>query len=154
MKINDMKQQSSLITPHVQLEGLSLWVHGYQFPEIEDDWDGNWLNVSACCRVEDTEVWVKGPILHLSEIKRWMEECEQLSRTLSGKAALACMEPNLKVNLQMDKLGAIAMTVEITPDHLAQKHQFCFTIDQSYLEKLIRECRQVLLEHPMRENKK
>lgn len=147
-----MKPQTSITTaPHVELEGLSIWVHGYEFPEIKDYWDGNWLNVTARCRVEDTQVWVRGPILHLSEIKQWLAECEQMSHALSGKAELASREPGLKVNLQMNKPGSVAMTVDLTPDHLTQRHQFCFTIDQSYLKKLIRECEQVLQEYPIKE---
>ena len=27
----------------------SFWVHGWQFPEAQDLWDGNWLNVTAHC---------------------------------------------------------------------------------------------------------
>jgi hypothetical protein len=31
--------------PDLQIAGLSLWVFGYQFPNTNDFWDGNWLNV-------------------------------------------------------------------------------------------------------------
>jgi hypothetical protein len=27
--------------PAIQLAGLSIWVHGRQFPDLHDYWDGN-----------------------------------------------------------------------------------------------------------------
>jgi len=58
--------------PDLQVGGLQLWIHARQFPDSEDYWDGNWLMVTVRCCASGAEVWVKGPILHLSELHHWM----------------------------------------------------------------------------------
>jgi len=35
--------------PDLKLEGLQIWIHGRQFPDAADYWDGNWLRVTAHC---------------------------------------------------------------------------------------------------------
>ena len=40
--------------------------------------------------------------------------------------------------------------VDITPDHLQQRHVFHFEIDQSYLPGLIRQCDRIVRDHPPR----
>ena len=32
--------------PDIKLAGLQIWVHGRQFPDSDDYWDGNWLYVT------------------------------------------------------------------------------------------------------------
>jgi hypothetical protein len=51
--------------------------------------------------------------------------------------------------LEVEKLGHINMKVDITPDSLLQKHTIVFEIDQSYLPKLISECKMVLEKYPI-----
>jgi hypothetical protein len=139
-----------LEAPNIQIEGLSIWVHGREFPEETDYWDGNWLRVTVECSSNGAEVSVSGPIIHLSELAAWTDAAEKLHKTLHGEANLDCIEPELSVELVIDKLGSISMTVNITPDHLLQEHCFRFKIDQSYLPELIRSCRTVLASYPIR----
>jgi hypothetical protein len=63
----------------------------------------------------------------------WYNEATRLYDTVTGEAALKCMEPELNILLKAESLGHIAMTVHITPDHLNQLHRFRFELDQSYL---------------------
>lgn len=123
---------------------LSIWVLGRQFPDSPDYWDGNWLDVVAHCSDRGASVTVSGPILHLGEIKRWMEEMEEMDRTLTGTAGLPTLEPNLSVALECNKLGQITATCRITPDQLAQTHEFIFPMDQSYLKSMVSQCCKVL----------
>ncbi len=139
--------------PDIKLAGLSIWIHQRQFPEAEDYDDGNWLIITACCEASGATVWTKGPIIHLSEIYRLMKGCEQMSDSLSGEAQLGCMEPELDLTLKMLKNGRIKMEVEISPAHLTQTHWFRFDIDQSYLPKLIRDCRKALDKYPIKHNR-
>jgi hypothetical protein len=60
------------------------------------------------------------------------------------------MEPELSVQLEADKLGHITVTVSLTPEHLAQQHRFVFEIDQSYLDRVLGECRKVPAAFPLR----
>ena len=73
-----------------------------------------------------------------------------MHQTLVGAAILDCMEPNLRVELKMQSLGQITMTVHITPEHITQQHSFEFEIDQSYLPAFLRQCGQVLDEYSLR----
>src|SRR5215210_3912044 len=134
--------------PHIKLDGLQIWIHGRQFPNEEDYWDGNWLNVTAHCGSHGAGVWTSGPILHVPDIARWLDSLEWMNKSLSGEADLVSLEPELVVELKMDSPGKISMRVEITSDHMTQEHNFQFEIDQSYLAGLIESCRKVLAKYP------
>lgn len=139
-----------LDTPDLKIAGVSVWIHQRQFPESEDFWDVNWLTVTACCEAPGAQVWTTGPLIHLTEIEKLLKECQRMHASLAGEATLNCMEPELDLTLKMQPGGRIALDVEITPNHLAQKHWFQFDIDQSYLPELIRNCQKVLEKYPLK----
>ena len=136
--------------PNIELEDLQMWVHGRQFPNMQDYWDGNWLRVTARCAGAGASVSVTGPIIHLSELQRWQSESKQLRDTLKGEAKLTCIEPALAVSLKALTLGHVAMEVSITPDHMNQRHWFQFEIDQSYLDALLAQFESILGKYPLR----
>ena len=130
--------------PDIKIAGLEIWIHGNQFPDCDDYWDGNWMNITAKCTSNNACVWVSGNILHLPDLQCLMSTSEKLYETLEGQAVLAGIEPELSMTLEASSLGHISMAVDITPAHLNQKHQFIFEIDQSHLPNLISNCKQVL----------
>jgi hypothetical protein len=136
----------------IRLAGFQIWVHSRQFPQSQDYWDGNWLNVTAHCEAYGASVWTSGAIINLPEIARWADACEAMYQTLSGEANLERVEPELYVELKAGSLGHISMKVEITPDNMTQEHTFLLGLDQSYLPDLIKDCRKVLVDYPIREN--
>jgi hypothetical protein len=137
--------------PALKVAGFQLWIHGRQFPDAQDYWDGNWLNVTAHCGANGASVWVSGAIVMVSDLAHWMAECEALYQNGQGVAVLEPCEPNLRVTLRSsDRLGHILMRVEITPDHMAQEHRMDFEIDQSYLPSLMGRCRAIIDEYPIR----
>lgn len=140
----------NLGTPDINLGGMQIWIHGRQFPNEEDYWDGNWLNVTAHCGSHGADVWTSGAILHVPDVARWLDSLEWMNKSLSGKADLVSLEPELVVELEMVSPGKISMWVEITPDHITQEHKFQFEIDQSYLAGLMESCRRVLSKYPVR----
>ena len=142
--------RADLGDPDIKIAGLEIWVHGREYPDLEDYWDGNWTNISARCTAMDATVWVGGSILHLSEVEHLMTTSQALYDSLEGEASLPCIEPYLSVVLKAGGQGQIEMTVEITPDHIAQAHRFVFVIDQSHLPELISDCRKVLAKYPVR----
>jgi hypothetical protein len=144
------KFAENLGVPDIKLDGLQIWIHGRQFPNEDDYWDGNWLNVTAHCGAHGADIWMSGPILHVPDIARWLASCEEMNRTLSGEADLVSLEPELVVELKMKSSGHISMRVEITPDHMTQEHNFQSEIDQSYLAGLIESCRKVLAKYPIK----
>jgi hypothetical protein len=140
----------NLGSPSIRLSGLKIWVHGRQFPEATDYWDGNWLHVTVECSAINAVVCVSGPLIHLSELAQWATSAEKLHSTLNGEANLVCMEPELSVKLVLDKLGHMLMTVNITPDLMSQQHCFRVELDQSYLPNLIAGCRGILDSYPIK----
>lgn len=141
---------ATLGTPDLKLEGLQIWIHGRQFADAADDWDGNWIRVTAHCGGNGASVFATGSIIHLSELDRWRVESEELLKKLSGEAKLACLEPALSVTLKAGSLGHITMEVSITPDHMSQRHWFQFGIDQSYLPPLVKQCQSILEAYPIK----
>ncbi len=137
--------------PDLRVAGFQLWIHGRQFPEAEDDDDGNWLRVTAHCGRSGASVWVQGAILMVTDIGRFGDGCAAMLRGDTKSAALDPLEPELKLSLEaVDCLGHVRALVEITPDHLAQSHHFEFEVDQSYLPGIIRECAAIVQAYPIR----
>jgi len=132
-----------------KIAGLEVTVHGRQFPDSNDYWDGNWLYVSARCDGPGSYASASGSFLRVPELAAWLVALKQMSKTLSGKADLETTEPNLALKMVINKLGQIDLSVSITPDHLTQDHRFDFEIDQSYLAPLIQQLEAVLKEFPM-----
>lgn len=147
-----MSTSNALGPPAIQLDALRIWVHGYQFPEATDAWDGNWLRVTARCVVLGASVEVAGAILDSVSFLRFQRELVAVYERLEGVATLQSHEPELKVEVRvLGATGHIAVGVEITPDHLNQAHRFMFGVDQSYLPEIIRGCEQVLGQYPVRD---
>ena len=134
---------------HIQFSNISITVHKREFPESKDFWDGNWLHVTIIYKDDHTTVKVHGPYLHLTELSKFLKDCERLDKTLHGNAVLDPMEPNLKIELKAKKRGNIQMMTSITPNVLTQKHEILDEIDQSYLPDFITNLRQVLDEYPI-----
>lgn len=137
--------------PDLKVAGFQLWVHGRQFPQSEDYYDGNWLRVTAHCGASGASVWAQGAILMVTDIAGFGDQCAAMLGGDSTSAALDPLEPEMKVLLETgDRLGHVRARVEITPDHLAQAHRFEFEVDQSYLPGIIQQCSAIVREYPIR----
>lgn len=137
--------------PDVQLAVLSIWVHGYQYPDTSDEWDGNWLRVTARCAAHGATVVASGAILDTVSFLTFQRELSALHDTLQGKAALRSAEPNLSVEVQaVGHSGQVEVVVEITPENVSQAHRFTVELDQSYLPAAILGCQRVLARYPVR----
>jgi hypothetical protein len=141
----------TLNKPHLCIGNFELWILGRQIPEADDYWDGNWLVVAARCTGESAVVEAGGPIIHLSELQKWLVECKQVYASLSGEAHLSCMEPNLDVKIKMENRGQCELSVSLTPNPLNQQHSFIFELDQSYLPLLIQNLESILQAYPLKE---
>ncbi len=148
MKLPDFE---TLGTPSLDLFGLKLWIHGRQFPNATDFWDGNWLRVTAILSTSTSMVRTEGPIVHLREIYGLKAECEKLYETLSGQATLACLEPNLSVKITAGTSGHIDIEVSVVPDQFTERHEYKTTSDQTYLPGVIQQCEGILEQYPIRE---
>ena len=84
-----------------------------------------------------------------TDIKQFRDELGKMAETLKGTAALEPLEPELKITFEIQSRGQIEATVEITPDHLTQRHRFVVHADQSYLPGLIASCDDILTRFPV-----
>jgi hypothetical protein len=97
-------------------------------------------------------VSVSGPYLRIDEIIGFRESAEKINSNSAGQAKLICIEPHFQLSIEMlGSLGEAEMEVKITPDHLTQDHSFLFSIDQSYLGIVIKQCKAIEKKFPLRE---
>jgi hypothetical protein len=137
--------------PALRVDGFQLWVHGYQFPELTDYWDGNWLRVTAHCGAAGASVWVSGALIRNGDLIGWADQCDSLRQGEAKVAELAPLEPEIKVTVRpSDELGHFTVRVEITPEHMTQRHSFEFGTDQTYLPEISRMCRGIARTYPLR----
>ena len=146
-----MKNVEELGPPDLEAAGLQLWVHGRQFPDASDYYDGNWLRVTAHAGGAGADVWTTGSILMTTDLAQWADRCDALDNGKAQDAELSPMEPELKVRIsKKDSLGHFTMRVEITPDNPTQQHQFEFEIDQTFLPRIAGQCRAIVKKYPIR----
>ncbi len=151
--MNQKLSPEDLGEPALTVAGFQLWIHGRQFPEADDYYDGNWLRVTAHCAASGASVWAQGAIVMVTDIADFGRQCDAMLRGASSSAMLDPYEPELRVSLELaDRLGHIRGQVEITPDHLAQSHKMEFDVDQSYLSGIIKQCSAIIQEYPIRGN--
>ena len=144
-------EKRNLGEPSLAISGFRMWVRGRQFPDSTDEWDGNWLGVTACVQHLQARVWVSGSILTTMDLAAWRDGCVKLLSGVADTASLEPIEPELKVTMRKtDPLGHLEMRVDITPDHLQQEHTFRIEVDQSYLPRLIGELEAILGDYPVR----
>jgi len=136
--------------PNLSVLGLSIWIHSREYENLSDYWDGNWLTVTILCAAEGAKVTAHGSILRVTEINEFYNQLIELDKSLTGAAEIDCIEPNfaLKVNSK-GSLGELEMDINITPNHLTQEHSFTFKIDQSFLKKLLSQCKGILTKYPV-----
>jgi hypothetical protein len=136
--------------PDLVVGDLRVWICSRQFPDAQDYWDGNWLDIRASVDTGQASVLASGTFLHLGEIKQFHQQVEELESRLTGTAALKPMEPNLQVELVGNGRGQIDVTVCLTHDHLSEAHEFRDGVDQTHLADVIAGCRAILDRYPIR----
>lgn len=139
--------------PDLVIEKLKIWIHGRQFPDASDYWDVNWLNVTTRYDSVGSFVEASGHIIHLSEIVAFLESSEKVLRGIDRVIELTTVEPNIGLRLECDKLGYIKGELNITHDHMSEKHEYTLDMDQSYLPGIITLCKAILVEYPIRGDK-
>jgi len=135
--------------PDLKLAGLSLWALAREFPDSDDHWDRNGIDVAAIVEAPGAHVEIRGPYLRSDELAAFREQIAALHVELKGSAKLNCIEPALNITITCDPLGHVEVVVDITPNHLSQSHQFVFAIDQSYLATALSGCQRVLSRFPV-----
>jgi hypothetical protein len=135
--------------PDLKLAGVQIWVHGRQYPNSQEPYDLDWLNVTAHCGESGASVWVNGAILGSSSFATFVRDCKVLYASLEGVAVLRSDEPNLSLTIAAGSTGHVSMAVDITPEIMDQQHRFRFgDLDQTFLPTLIAQCESILEAYP------
>jgi hypothetical protein len=135
----------------LEIASFRLWIHGRQFPDSTDYWDGNWLRVTAYCTCPDAVVRVHGSIVRIDEVVGLLHDCERMNETLKGEAALSCMETQIDVTMKARWNGGIDVRITLTPDPIKPGHVFDDATDQSRLSAIIAQCQAVIATYPPRD---
>ena len=139
------------LAPAIELGDFQVTVHGRQFPDAQDRWDGNWLHVTAQCAQAGAIVATGGPILETADLRRFRDQLAVVAASPAGEAVLSSAEPNIVVRVAAaDALGLVRVRVELTPEPQSQGHWFAYAIDPSYLAEAIRQLDAVLAAYPVR----
>lgn len=142
---------SELGEPALKIAGFQLWIHGREFPDAANFYDGNWLRVTAHCGSAGASIWVQGAVLTVSDVESFQSQCQRLMKETASVASLDSYEPQLKIVIEpIDRLGHLRVRVEITPDHLTQSHRVDFEIDQSHLPAIEKACSAINAAYPVR----
>jgi len=142
--------------PSITLGPLKMWIAGYQYADAETYSDANWLAATARCEGHGSRVEVGGAFIHLDELKRWREDLEAFRESLVGVVELPTIEPELAVKIEgkKEKRGHLSCEVRLTGEHMTERHQYSFEIDQSYLPGLLAQLAAVFRALPIRYEKK
>ncbi len=139
------------MTAEVRIEGLSLEVTGYQFPDAAEYWDANWLMVRARLEAPGCRLDHAGPFLRSDELARFAATLAQLDAGSADAARLDPMEPQLSLHIERrGRLGRLTVTAGLTPDPQTQAHRVTFDSDLSHLPPLCVRLRALLTRYPVR----
>jgi hypothetical protein len=148
-----IKNEKRFGATDLSVAGFQLWVHGRQYESSQDYWDGNWLNVLACCSAKGASVQASGAILTAFDIDGFGHSLRKLYDGSASEASLSPVEPELSIRIRSrDRLGHREMIVKITPDNINQNHKFTFELDQSFLLPIITQCEAIIQKFPIRGN--
>ncbi len=139
---------------HFSLAGFRMIILGRQFPDLNDFWDGNWLVVSCECHATGSSIQAAGPFVHLSGIVELLDKLENLQSMNCSSANVNFIEPNLGMEFEVDSLGQMKFCVRLTSDYERQDHRVTYELDQSYLATAISQCKNILLNYPIKDSGK
>lgn len=137
--------------PDIAFAGLSVWVLGRTFPDAASSWDGDLLTVRLLMETPGARVEVTERCVPLSAFVQFADALAALAHTLHGIARFEPLEPAFRLEFAGDGKGHIAVTVDLTPDHLTQRHRFEIAIDQTFLGPILAGCRKILDAYPPRD---
>jgi hypothetical protein len=122
--------------PDLSLGSLAIWVRGRAAGALGSE-QVELLDVLVEVDAAHAVVQAEGAGLPVAALAEWIAQCRRLHATLRGEARLDSDDPSLHVRLAVDGRGQLALEVGLTGDARTQRHQFEFTLDQSYLPDLL-----------------
>ena len=131
-------------------ERVELTVLGYERQATGEFYDDNWLSCEV--RVQAGAFGGKYSASFLaSELSQLHQSLECLYRNLKGSVRFESMESQLELQFTCDSLGHIAVLgTAMDQAGIGNKLSFSVSFDQTFLQRLVQELRQVVQAYPVR----
>jgi hypothetical protein len=136
--IGDLDAQHVLIRPLSRTQ-----------PDLFDYWDANWI----VCEVEIAAGGFRGTFradLRSEEFRSFLEDVEELRRTLEAAATFTTMEGQIALSLTGDGKGRVCVTGEaLDVAGTGNRLQFSFALDQTCLPPICQSLESLLAAFPV-----
>ena len=140
-------EQDSL--PDIEIGTLSIWIQGRPFPNSEQAWDRDYLNVRVIARMRAGTISLTGTGIRSGELAMFSRALAAMSEELAGEAWLDGSDLGTTVHFRFsDAVGHLAVTVKMTPTHIDEWHEMTFQLDQTDLKPILAQFRDVLARYP------
>lgn len=121
------------------------------FPEAIRSWEGDWVKTAIRVQIPGFSADFHAD-LRTDEFREFRNQLVSMNKNLEGTATLISIENVIRANAMMNPQGGIFWTVTIRyPVSSGAVLDFEFGSDQSYLDQLIKELEEVLVEFPVLE---
>ena len=127
---------------------MRLWVLCRQWPEAGDAGDADWLVAHARAEAPGAVVEVEGPWLRGADLASFLDQLAALRAGDRDAAELDSTDPGLRLVVTRAGRG-FDLTVDITPEHLTQRHRFEREGDASDLPRIAGAVRRLLERFPV-----
>jgi hypothetical protein len=133
---------------------LEVTVLRYEFPDVKDFWDGNWVRVRVVIQDEHSRVAFENACLRTDEVRRLRDG---LQRVLAGKCGTVLLAPRESwwdVGVaKSDEYGHFILRLSARflrdRDRCSVSHAYEFEIDQTDLRSLENQLSRTLQEYPV-----
>jgi hypothetical protein len=102
--------------PDLRLGPVSIWIQGWESPEDDGFWDGNWLVATVVGESDGGPIRMVDSCLRSEELQAWGKA---LAEVLAGRKALAAtgfVESSVACEVRQAVDGAHDVGFELTPD--------------------------------------
>ncbi|MGO1059206.1 WapI family immunity protein [Planococcus sp. FY231025] len=121
------------------------------FPEAIGSWEGDWVKTAIRVQIPGFSADFHAD-LRTDEFREFRNQLVSMNKNLEGTATLISIENVIQANAMMNPQGGIFWNVTIRyPVSSGAVLDFEFGSDQSYLDQLIKELEEVLVEFPVLE---
>ncbi len=136
----------------IKIGGLTIIAHGYQFPDNNDYWDGNWLVIDAWFEGAGKELGLSGrPCLRVPELEKFSHDLKKLNKPCSNTVRLRTLEPYLGIEVERDAANAhISVNAMIKHEARSDENPFRFDCDLSDVDVWISQIDAVVKAFPQK----
>ena len=133
------------------LSHLRIDVHGYEFGEVGDYNDANFLQVSVNCDYCGITTSFHGPFLSAPELLDFRDQIQNLIDEEVETASLMPMGQAINIEIRKtNNLGGFLAKIELRPIPDGNAHQLELTLDQSYFPETLDGLDRILEKYPVR----